>query len=191
MRQATGLYFPIETTSREFSGHLLTAVQLAGSGVESILGHKGRVNAVMARSDRPGIVFYKGLNPYYADARHYTVAQDPEAGISYLNYRDFFSTRPPGIPSEQGAAYFAFGPADHEFLSSVWPDSSASVPSGSPRVDLWRPTGQAFYGGEATAIRALYGEPVLFASSGLTPHEQYMANQKSDPGLSRSLLGTR
>lgn len=178
MPLATGLYFPIETSSREFSGYLLTAVELAGSGVASILGHKGSVNAAMTRSVRPGVVFYKGLSPYYADERHYSVAQDPEAGISYLKYGDFFSLRSPGVPSAKSPAYFAFGPNDYEFLSGVWPDSRAIVPSGSPRVDLWRPTGQTFYAGEANAIRAHYGEPVLFASSGLTPHERYLARER-------------
>lgn len=171
--QVSGVYFPIETTSRELSGYLLTATALASNGISSILGHKVRVTSALHRASQLGVVFYKTMEPYYGDKRHYSVAQDPE-GISYSAYADFFSVRPPGSPNPMSPIYFSYGPDDYEFLRNRYSNSGGIIPSGSSRVDLWHTVSRGFYADETRAIQACYGNNiVLFASSGLVPHEKY------------------
>ena len=89
---APEVYFPIEIMSREYSGHLLLATELATRGRRAILGHKGPVAKVMRRASRGGLLFYKNTRlPSWSDDRHALVGQDPEAGISHADYADFYA----------------------------------------------------------------------------------------------------
>ncbi len=168
---ASGVYFPIEITSRELSGHLLLAAALAAEGIESIVGHKGKVNVAMQDAAVPGVVFYKSLDRYYADPRHHVVGHDPEAGISYSRYADFFSFRPPGSLESPGVSYFCFGDDDHSFLKTA--GFRQAVATGSPRASLWGAIGNSYYQHEVGAILERYESFVLFTSSGTFPHEKY------------------
>lgn len=173
---APDVYFPIETVSREYAGHVLLATELALRGRTAVIGHKGAVAAVMRAADRPGLLFYKNARvPSWSDSRHALVGLDPEAGIVYGDYADFFAVREVVSTTSPSRAQFCFGPDDHDFLVTRFPDLAQRIHlTGAPRVSLWGADGDTFYVDDRDRILAHYGRVILFASSGGFTHERYL-----------------
>ena len=179
---APDVYFPIEIPAREYAGHLLLAVELASRGLHCTLGRKGETVRLMAAAERKGLIFYKhGLRIRWTEDYHSLVAQDPEAGVSWVRFADFSL----GTATTHGRtimhanprhrAQFCFGPDDHDFLRERHPDEAQRIHlTGSPRVSLWGAAGDHFYRQQVSAIRERYGRPVLFTSSGGFEHERYL-----------------
>lgn len=180
---APDVYFPIEVVSREYSGHVLLAVELAQRGRTAVVGHKGAVADVMREAERPGLLFYKNARfPSWADPRHALVGLDPEAGIVYGDYADFFAERRTFSDDSVSRAQFCFGPDDHEFLVAHFPDHADLIHlTGAPRISLWGKEGDAFYAGNRDRILAHYGRIILFTSSGGFLHERYLEHRGQDP----------
>ena len=173
---APDVYFPIEIVSREYSGHVLLAVELAARGRTSIIGHKGNVARAMYEAQRPGLLFYKNARlPGWADDGHALVGLDPEAGIVYVDFKDFFSIRQVMADESPSLAQFCFGPDDHDFLVGRFPALRDRVHLvGAPRVSLWGADGRIFYRDDISRISAHFGRVIVFASSGGFAHERYV-----------------
>jgi surface carbohydrate biosynthesis protein len=180
---APDVYFPIEIVAREYSGHVLLAVELAARGRTAILGHKGPVARVMREAERPGLLFYKNARiPGWADPRHALVGLDPEAGIVYEDFADFFAIRRVMADGSPSRAQFCFGPDDHTFLIDRFPHLQEMVHlAGSPRVSLWGTDGDVFYRDDVARISERLGRVILFTSSGGFLHENYLGKQGGDP----------
>ncbi len=169
------IYFPIEITSREYAGHLLLAVELAARGLNCVIGFKGSVRRAMEKSSKPGILFYKGGDDggWRNSTIHSHVGLDPEAGIVYHYFADFFNKRPALRDMSTTVLQFCFGPDDHAFFSGRFPESSDRFHlTGAPRISLWGQEGAHFYADAVAHIQDHYGTIVLFTSSGGFRHER-------------------
>lgn len=173
------VYFPIEIVTREYSGHLLLGTELAARGRCVVIGHKRIVKCTAHAADRPGVVFYKNSYMPQGDfERHELVGMDPEAGIVYRDFTEFRRT----IVSRdsRNRAQFCFGPDDYGALTQKFPDLRSRIHlTGSPRVELWGPSGTNFYATAVKTISRRYGNFVLFASSGSFNHERYVGKRKA------------
>lgn len=176
---APDVYFPIEIAAREYSGHLLLAVELAGRGVNSVIGYKGAVQRAMESSTRPGMLYYKNYRKdRWSKLVEKSVGQDPEAGFTWTNFSEFFAARSGLQMAASSDAYFCYGPEDYEFLQQSIPRASIHL-TGSPRVSLWGALGRTFHSDRIAAIRNHYGEFVLFASSGFRGNRKLVAEGES------------
>lgn len=176
---APDVYFPIEIAAREYSGHLLLAVELAGHGVNSVIGYKGAVERAMEDASRPGMLFYKNYRKdRWSTLVAKSVGQDPEAGFTWTNFSDFFAARSGLQMASSSDAYFCYGPEDHRFLQEKLPDASLHL-TGSPRVSLWGALGRTFHADRIAAIREHFGEFVLFASSGFRGNPKWEAARET------------
>lgn len=164
---APDVYFPLEIVTREYAGQLLLATELVARGRTVIIGHKGRVAEAMRTADRGGLLFYKNAHfPAWADERHVLVGQDPESGISILDYADFYAIGRTNLTGSRTRGQFCFGPDEYDFLMSRHPEFADRIfLTGSPRVSLWGRSGDGYHAKTAAAIEARYGTFVLFASS--------------------------
>lgn len=164
---APDVYMPIEVTTREYAGVVRTAVELAARGLNVLFGYKKPVVPMMRAAERPGVFFYKsGVNPNNGSAAA-VVGQDPEAGISRLDYADFYAERGILHDLSQIDAHFCFGQEEYDFLRAAQPESSDRIfLTGSPRISLWGSEGDIFYEREVARVRKKYPRFVLFASSG-------------------------
>lgn len=173
---APDVYMPIELTAREYAGVVRTAVELAARGLNVLFGYKKPVVPMMRAAERPGVFFYKGgINPNN-DSAAGIVGQDPEAGISWLDYANFYAARGLLNDLSQIDAQFCFGPDEYDFLCAAQPESSSRIfLTGSPRISLWGSEGDIFYEREVARVRKKYPRFVLFTSSGGIMHEHYLA----------------
>lgn len=162
------VFIPVEITTREFAGHLLLAVELAARGRTAVVGHKSPVFRAMADAEHAGLLFYKNARrPPGTDSRHALVGLDPEAGIRYSNFGDFFAQRKILSRANPHQAQFCYGPDDYAYMRSFFPDLADTVHlAGAPRVSLWGPNGDKFYESATKEIRERYGDVILFASAG-------------------------
>lgn len=166
-RVAPDVYLPIEIVKREYAGHLLVAVELASRGINAIIGHKSNgVNKLAKFARHPGVMFYKSVlrNPYL-DGGFLGVSQDPEAGIAWTDFTDFFQIRPDFKDLATSEAYFCYGQDDLDGLRRLVPEAADRlVLAGSPRALLWGDAGAEFYRDQTEHIRDRYGDFVLFCS---------------------------
>ena len=176
---APDVYFPIEITRREYSGHLLLATELASRGLTCVIGHKTGVSREMRRAASAGLLFYKNNGiPKWAGKFAAMAGIDPEAGIVYEKFEDFFLKRPDLHSLTESAAQFAYGPDDFDFLSRrVLPSGRVHL-TGSPRVELWGSAGDTFYAPDSERIAKRYGRFLLFTSSGGYRHEYYLKRRR-------------
>ncbi len=174
-RAAPDVYFPIEITSREFSGHLLLAVLLASRGLNCVIGFKGAVNRALRGAVEPSILFYKGgSSGWRSSTRHFQVGLDPEAGISYEHYADFLAKRPALADMSRTTLQFCYGKDDYSVLCNRFPSQLEKFHNtGAPRVSLWGTDGDVFYAQQTAQIKDFYGPLILFASSGGFMHPHY------------------
>lgn len=189
---SSDVFFPIEIVSREYSGYLLLAAELAARGRTVTIGHKAAVAREMTRSRYAGLLFYKtsrgGAGDAYwqnswasGDGHQAFVAQDPEAGVIYTNFQDFFEQRPSFRPGSLSRGYFCFGPDDHSFLERHFPNEAEHFfLTGAPRMSLWGSDGDVFYKQYAQLIQERFGSFMLFASSGGFTHEKYLPGRDSE-----------
>lgn len=166
----TVVYFPIEITSREYAGHVVLGAHLASMGMRVVIGHREIVNSLVAKADKPGIVFFKGdaelraINPQYAKLPHRFVGQDPEAGIVLPTFEEFYNARSIMQNLETSSAYFCYGPADYRYLKIAHPKAPLHQ-HGSPRVWLWGEHGNSFYSEQINLIEKRYGAYILMVDS--------------------------
>jgi surface carbohydrate biosynthesis protein len=186
-RVGPDVFLPIEIVPREYSGHLLLAVELASRGRRAVIGHKGPVARSMVRAERAGLLFYKNdRTPDWASGLpHARVGLDPEAGIVYERYADFHTRRGNIRGDSSTRAFFCFGRDDHDFLVGQYPGLADRFHlTGAPRVALWGPSGLRFHAADSAAIRARFGDFVLFASSGGFRHERLLGREGKQPDRS-------
>lgn len=172
---ADDIYFPIEITRREYSGHVLLATDLATRGFSCIVGHKPGTTAAMNAATEPGLLFYKhGLIPEWAGKFAALAGMDPEAGLSTGDFAAFAAGRGGGIDDlAHSSAQFCYGLDDFEYMSKHSKPAGRVYQTGSPRVELWGESGEIFYRRQIDAIQSRYGRCVLFASSGGFRHPYY------------------
>jgi surface carbohydrate biosynthesis protein len=73
-------------------------------------------------------------------------SQDEEHGLLQDDYAAFAASRFSTETLGNVAGAFMWGPHDHEGLRKAFPAHEARIlPTGSPRVDLWRPSAERFY----------------------------------------------
>ena len=173
------------------------AVELAARGVNAVIGHKPAVRKVMAAAARPGILFYKGgaaEGAWRSETEHIQVGLDPEAGIVYRRFEDFFDRRPLLHDLGSTAAQFCYGPDDHETFRRRVPELAHRFHlTGSPRVNLWGAAGDDYYAEDVRQIKERFGRFVLFASSGGFVHERYAKARRltTDQAWGASDVGRR
>jgi surface carbohydrate biosynthesis protein len=179
---APDVYFPLEITAREYAGSLLMAVELAERGFSAIVGHKSRVLSAMAHAPRTGVLFFKGGHDggFRNSSGHLQVGLDPEAGIVYPDFADFFRRRKALSDLSTTAAQFCYGADDHRFLTQQFPELADRFHRvGTPRVQAWGPDGEPLYRDALRDIRRRYGRFILLVGSGGALHEAYRG--PSDP----------
>ncbi len=179
------VYFPIEITSREYAGHLLLAVELAARGLNCLVGFKGAVQRAMKKSSTSGVLFYKGgdKGDWRNATIHSHVGLDPEAGIVYDDFADFFDKRHALHDMSTTVVQFCFGPDDHAVFSDRFPESPGRFHmTGAPRVSLWGQEGASFYADQVSHIEDRYGTIILFTSSGGFTHEHYLRTRGQNAG---------
>ena len=164
------VFFPVETTGRELSAHILLGTRLASRGVCAVVGHLGPVKRLVQSSPTTGIVFYKGdarLNLFGRSDFSY-IGQDPETGITLKHFADHVARRPKIFQNlDTTSAYFAFGDHDYSFLTTHFPHLQHKIHrTGTPRATLWGPLGHQFYQDDVAAIHTQYGEFCLAVSRG-------------------------
>jgi surface carbohydrate biosynthesis protein len=179
---APDVYFPLEITAREYAGSLLMAVELAERGFSAIVGHKSRVLKAMAHAPRTGVLFFKGGHDggFRNSSGHLHVGLDPEAGIVYPDFADFFRRRKALSDLSTTTAQFCYGADDHRFLTQQFPELADRFHRvGTPRVQAWGPGGEPLYRDALRDIRGRYGRFILLVGSGGALHEDYRS--PSDP----------
>lgn len=135
-----------------------------------VIGHREIVNALVAKADRPGIVFFKGdaelreINPQFAKMPHHFVGQDPETGIVLPTFEEFYKARSVMQNIDTTSAYFCFGPEDYRYLKNAHPTAPLHQ-HGSPRVWLWGEPGNSFYADRIHVIAKRYGNFILLVDS--------------------------
>jgi hypothetical protein len=170
---APDVYFPLEITAREYSGALLMATELASRGLNAVVGNKSQVAMAMASASRPGILFYKGgykpgTRQRLGDLAAASVGIDPEAGLSFTRFSDFFEQRPALHDLSRTAAQFCYGLDDFDLLREKHPDSSSRIHlTGAPRTMLWGSAGDSYYKEPVERILDRFGSVVLFAVGGI------------------------
>lgn len=186
-------FFPIEITARETVGHIQIAAALADLGVTSILGHKEEVGHLLKRCSGQKIIFYKGdRREAYISRDDIAVGQDPEAGIVFQSFSDFFKIRPVSLGRlSDTSGYFCFGQDDFSYLRDQYPESVTQIHlTGSPRVDSWLPESEDLYSFEMQRIRRKYNEFILLSSSGSrgSPVELQRLNASVTPAEQKKIL---
>ena len=181
---APDVYFPLEITTREYAGHLLLAVALACRGIHCAIGFKGVVGRALRESSRPGILFYKGGQGggWRNSTQHTQVGLDPEAGIVYPDFNDFFNNRPALHDMSTTRLQFCYGSDDYNVFKEKFPHLADRFHlTGAPRVSLWGSDGDVFHSNAISSIRDRYGTIILFASSGGFVHERYAEMRGQSP----------
>lgn len=173
------VYFPIEISSREYAGHIMLAVRLSSSRINSVVGHREPVGDLIRSASHPGVIYFKGPRVEEINRPDFLfVGQDPEAGIVHRDYADFFAYRLDVLGRlESSSAYFCFGEFDFAYLSKKFPNAQKKIhQTGSPRAMLWGSAGEKYYQSRVQKIRERYRDFILLVSSGASGN-RYLVSQ--------------
>jgi len=170
------VYFPIEVMAREFDAKILLAAGAVTRGFRVVIGHKFLVEKLALKDPGGGIYFNKAAirpkldkNFVHFQARGMKlVAQDEEAGITRLNFADFYDKRPSMRNISQMDKYFCWGESDFLHLrDQIGAEEAERVlaKTGAARSALWGGLGEIHYRQSAIAARQKFGDFILVASS--------------------------
>jgi surface carbohydrate biosynthesis protein len=143
------IYIPIEVKVRELEGRTLLALAAAERGHRVLIGSKKDtlIPAVQGKLP-PGVIHMKSLTPseqmldqleQLKKNGFVVTSQDEESGLLDESYEKFAKIRYGHDSLNFADAVFGWGEFDVECLQKIYPEASAKmIPTGSPRVDLWR-----------------------------------------------------
>lgn len=166
------VYLPMEIFTREFHGKLLLAIKLASMGHTVEIGDNHIIKSRAISTSSPAVYFeikgqsHKGME-YLEILRKQNkkiIAQDEEAGISYLNFKDFAEIRPETNGIQVYDKYFCWGLDDYDFLKNKR-ELSNLYTVGSPRATLWTHSAREIFLPEIERIREDCGEFTLIISN--------------------------
>ena len=145
------IYIQVEISSRELDSKLLLATLAASKGHNVLVSSspeiiKGLKNGLL----NPGVFHTKSLTPSKTKIqRHQEIIDnnsvitsiDEEAIINIDGYDQFAIDRYSEISIAQSSAVFGWGDQDVDSLKAKYPTVASKIyKTGSPRVDLWKPS---------------------------------------------------
>ncbi len=164
------LLLPVETLAREFDGKLLLALVAAERGWDVILGEQTVLREQL--STLPPSTYLsksaRGSNALYFDQirrlGHRLAVLDEEALVRQTD--DIYVMKHERDALDHVDLLMTWG----EENASLWRDSgqidsSLIAVTGNPRIDMLRPDLRAYHQAEIDAIRASFGDYVLFNSN--------------------------
>lgn len=168
------IYIHVEISVRELDSKLLLAAIAASKGHQVIVSDlESILSAINKNILSPGIFLTKSLTPtkekiirhqMLKDKGFLITSIDEEAGLDISGYQQFSITRFSEKTIEQSSKIFCWGNEDVKNLKKKYPQYSSKIfKTGSPRVDLWRPS---FAGYWNTAIKKPK-KPFLLVSSNM------------------------
>ena len=168
------IYIHAEISVRELDGKLLLAVLAAYRGHQVLISSLGEIfYGINSKFLNPGIFHTKSLTPGKSKIdRHQKIIDknsiissiDEESGIDQSGYDQFAKDRYSSLTIDQSAAVFGWGLEDTNTLKKIYAESSKKIhKTGSPRVDLWRPTFTDYW----KAPKNLPQKPFLLISSNM------------------------
>ena len=166
------LILPVEMKVRELDAKLWLASLALDQSYGVIIGSIRQVERYESRFP-PGVYFAKDISPgrkdqlqRLKDSDKVVVCQDEETTIARGSYDNFFDQRVSTSSLGLTHRFFAWGAVDAEYLKSLYPWADERVvPTGSPRVDLWRPELRDFHAESVARLRDAYGDYILVASN--------------------------
>ena len=168
------IYLHVEISSREFDSKLLLAILAASRGHQVIISNIEILEKGLKRGWLPpGIFHTKSLTPdVFKMKRHQDIINsgskvtsiDEESSIDRFGYEEFSNLRYSKESIDQSSAVFTWGDEDFETLKKKYLSNSEKIfKTGSPRVDLWRPSILEYWKTPKTIPK----KPFLLVSSNL------------------------
>lgn len=166
------LILPVEIKVRELDAKLWLASLALERSYGVIIGSIRQVERYEPQFPS-GVYFAKDIAPgrreqlqRLNDSRMIVVCQDEETTIARGSYDNFFDQRVSEDSLGLTHRFFAWGSGDADCLKTIHPwASDRVVPTGSPRVDLWRPELRDFHAAAVKKLRKKYGDYILVASN--------------------------
>ena len=194
---------PVENQVRELDAKLLLACFAADKGHTSYIGYKGAIDGYI-NSFPNGIYFAKSVTQRSVKILriahmlgHRNVAWDEEAIVHYPP-EIYYKRRLSAEALQETDQLLAWGEDNKTLFEDYdrFPDTPVNV-VGNPRIDLLRPEFQAFYDDEVAAIKARFGDYILFNTNfgsvnGYYPELNVCYEQDGAPdglALGRSAIG--
>lgn len=165
------LHLPIDVKAREFDARIFLACVAVEQGFGCIVGAQGHLGKAAAELPA-GIRLEKtaqlknlrGLE--VRDRLGYVNCCIDEEGLVYINPEAYTGGRLGRPVVDLMDRIFTWGADQAEILAQWHPAIENRIHlTGNPRVDLWRPEMRAFYQDEADALRARFGQFVLFSTA--------------------------
>ncbi len=141
------IYVKLEVRARELEARLLLALTAAERGHHVLVGD---LRALLSHRIwlPPGVYHDKSVTPSERKIRYHAhlraagfliTSQDEEHGLRDTSYDEFAGRRFSGVSIGQADAIMTWGDHDASTLRRRYPEHAERiVPTGSPRVDLWR-----------------------------------------------------
>ena len=169
------IYLNVEISVRELDSKLLLATIAASRGHQVIVSDMSGIDrGFRGKLFAPGIFHTKCITPFAAKiAFHQTLIDngflvtsiDEEGGLDISGYDEFSKTRYSEKTIEQSSAVFVWGQEDLEGLKRTYPNHTSKIYiTGSPRVDLWRPSFSDYW----KTFKRIPNKPFLLIPSNLT-----------------------
>lgn len=194
---------PVENQVRELDAKLLLACFAADKGHTSYIGYKGAIDGYI-NSFPNGVYFAKSVTQRSVKILriahmlgHRNVAWDEEAIVHYPP-EIYYKRRLSAEALQETDQLLAWGEDNKTLFEDYhsFPDTPVRV-VGNPRIDLLRPEFQAFYDDEVAAIKARFGDYILFNTNfgsvnGYYPELNVCYEQAGAPNgltLGRSAIG--
>lgn len=181
------IYLHIEILVRELDSNLLLACLAAKRGHQVFISNLSDLDTGLKMGlISPGVFHTKSLTPNNKKIdKHQTLKDkgfaitsiDQEANLSDYGYDRFAKTRYSKKSIDQVSAVFCWGLEDTESIKKMYPQFSSKIfMTGSPRVDLWRPTFRDYW----NKSEKLSQKPFLLISSnmGLTDYTSWFDRLK-------------
>ena len=181
------IYLHIEILVRELDSNLLLACLAAKRGHQVFISNLSDLDTGLKMGlISPGVFHTKSLTPnnkkiikhqILKDKGFAITSIDQEANLSDYGYDTFAKTRYSKKSIDQADAVFCWGQEDTESIKKMYPQFSSKIfMTGSPRVDLWRPTFKDYW----SKSDKLSQKPFLLISSnmGLTDYTSWFDRLK-------------
>lgn len=176
------IYLHIEILVRELDSNLLLACLAAKRGHQVYISNLSDLDTGLKLGlISPGIFHTKSLTPNNNKIKKHQILKDKgflitsidqEANLSDHGYDSFAKTRYSEKSIDQASAVFCWGQEDSESIKKFYPKYSPKIfMTGSPRVDLCKPTFQSYW----SKPKGLSEKPFLLVSSnmGLTDYTSW------------------
>lgn len=174
MSSKPNLYIPMEVKARELEGRTLLALEAATRGFRVVLGHKTFITKAIIDGIFPkGIYYYKDFSKASENqlqsvySKGFLVSgQDEESGLLTDDYRKFIAYRSTDNTVDMATAIFCWGTYDSQYWKEYYSEHQSKIfPTGSPRIDLWRPDFKKYFSDTVLKIKEKYHKIVLIPST--------------------------